>query len=310
MNEKRTQREIDLDLSEKERRDLGTFLDTEGFEAWAANSGGRPHRTEKHEIDVRKDADGRFLGREVDLVTLKQEREVLFQFGRILIENDWKSYDQSAIQEGMRIFKERLESRRPKNAKDPDRRLSPVTVERYLTVVRRYARYRKVPPGARLQSGPSIPRPLRSIIGVDLFNAWMDSLPADDSRLAIITWLAISQMELGLLEDLVYGDHVTVHGSKVDVKIAGFILNPTEPLRALLIEGFRAEGGEGPVFRSRARFHSGGNPQMTLAGIRSLWTGQRRRLNPEGPTMREMSALGRRVNLHRRDNRWVYEYKP
>lgn len=313
---------------------MGEFdLDLQGFAVWARKRGGYPLRGEddqlllapvpdtaksKGQLDRERDGEpplegdkrGEVIGRAVHERTIKQELAVLDSFQKTMNIKKLDPENFEALYEGLSHFMAYLKTRTvvKKKGEEP-KPLSPATIERYLIVVRRYMRFVGRPAAARTVPGPYRPKEKKGPIPSAAMNAWLKALPAEDSRLSIITWLLLAGVDVGDLPALRYDDQVMIDGNGVEILVDGELKSPSDELYALLTADHALVGGRGPVLRSKARRNAGRELALTLTGLRSLWTDFRVSLDPPGPSMREAAMTGRRVVLRRRGRGWIYEYR-
>lgn len=285
-------------------------LSLSGFAEWARTNGGPLQRNE----------DGSFMTRRAKIreSTIKQDVAILRQFG-FTMNRETSARERKEL----RVLDDVAEDIKfviPYFVKDmEDRELAPATRERYLVAVRRYLRYKRSPAASIRVPGPYVPRAKRGgMISPTDLNAWIDSLPVDDDRLAIITWLILARVPIGNLAELAFGREIRVSGDEVVLVVDKAEREMPEPLERLLLKA--SEGGRrrGPLFlaerqpheelglRDRRRVGPWQLKAMTTAQLGHFWSAAREKVEPIGPTMSELGVVGRSVTLSREDGAWVY----
>ena len=168
------------------------------------------------------------------------------------------------------------------------RNLAPATRERYLVAIRRYLRFKRVPQPVRKIKGPYLPKAKRGgILHADDLNAWIDSFPPDDDRLAIATWLLLARVPVGSLHELAFGREIRISDGSLELVVEGMVYEVPEQLETLLLAASENGHRRGPVFVSRSPKHElpgmlkkepaspWQRPAMSQSGLGHFWAAAR-----------------------------------
>lgn len=284
----------------------------EQFATWAREKGGPPERD-----PVTGDVRSPFT--RLDEATVRQDMMILKQFETHVRGREGDTY--GALLTHAESWKAWLETK-----KEP---LQPVSVERYLVAVRRYFRFRfrGQPRVGTEPKGPFIPKKKPRLLAPASLDEWIKAVDLNsDPKLKIATWLLLDGFSVDELVDLEYGNHIRESDDgAVEIRRPDQVTPAPAAIAPVLGRGLQLTGGRGVVFAVRpqakgkgGRFLPTDSPDdrpgprapMTTQTLRLIWRELRDRIEPRGPTMRDVAVVGRAVTIRFEAGELVYEPRP
>ena len=308
-------------------------LDGEGFAEWAKEEGGRAAREDG---EIVRDKDHRELYGMLEESTIETEKRILHQLDVSLV---IQGLGPMEIPMALPVFREYLENKTPgrplarpdvdqprdthlEKGEEAGRGLAPATIERYLVVCRRYFRFhmevkehRSERPTAKGMSfkGPPLNSKRRGLLlPANEFNEWIQTVTEyQDYRPRFATWLIIAGVKIDALTSLRWGSDLIESGSTTTLR-ADLVPYGRELPRAgqLALRSPKSAREGDLVFISSSHANPNDDAELTLSGLRRLWTSARRshqkRTSLPGPTMRDIKTVVENVDLRFDEAKWKY----
>ncbi|MBN8868237.1 MAG: hypothetical protein J0H98_11840 [Solirubrobacterales bacterium] len=282
-----------------------TPLDLAGYRAWAlVEGGGGPKGS------VRRGGRGRPLPEQ----TVDADMKILAELGGLVQQRKCDPRDRSAMLEVAKAFRDQLDTRPPKDRNGnikKEGKLSPLSVERYMIVARRYFRYAGLlepnSPDWELLKGPTIRRS-RTLFSPEELDAWFSVVSGrEDKRIELATWLLLTEVPVASLVELAFAD---VDLARCTLQV-GKVRRQIGPELGQLLSSAENRQDTDPLLISEARRHGGRRSRspMTVPGLRSLWNDARLLVPGKGPTMAALLAVGRQAIVDRTAGESIYVFR-